>query len=371
MKIFKGYKTRLRPNNKQRTFFIRCAGTARFVYNWALADRKRLYAETGKGGNLYEQKRRFNALKDVEFPWIRATPYKVTEAAFVDLDAAYQNFFRRIKAGDKPGFPRFKSKHRSPMCFRMRDHIHIEPRRIKLPKIGWVRLAESGYLPSEDTVKLLSVTISERAGHWFVCAQVEEEVLDPIPGDGPPLGVDMGLSNLAVCSDGMVFENPQALVAGERKLKRIQRELSRRKKGGKNRAKSQQKLARQHERIAAIRAHTQHQVSYYVTAKTKPRTVVVEDLNVKGMAQNRSLAHSVHDAGMSEVPRQIKYKAVWNGVEVVKANRWYASSQLCSGCGAIVRKSLADRIHACPHCGLVLGRDYNAARNLASLAVSP
>jgi len=368
MRIIRGYKTVLDPSNEQRSWFMRCAGTARFVYNWALDDRIARF-KAGEKTNLYEQKRRFNALKGVQFPWIYDVPYALTDAAFVNLDRAYQNFFRRNKQGaGKKGFPRFKSRRRGIGSFTLRGSIHIESGRIKLPRVGWVRLAEHDYMPTSDC-KLLSVNMSERAGRWFVCAQVEEEQPDPEPAMGPVMGIDMGLKALAVCSDGTVFENPRPLVKAQRVLGRLNRELSRRKLGGKNRAKTARKLARAHYRVACVRSHALHQISHHVTAKTKPSVIVLEDLNVQGMMANHSLARGVADASMSELRRQIEYKATWNGIEVLTAGQWYASTQLCSGCGEYVPKTLGDRTHVCPHCGLILDRDLNAAMNLASLAL--
>jgi len=183
------------------------------------------------------------------------------------------------------------------------------------------------------------------------------------------VGVDLGIKTLAVCSDGATFENPRALATAERKLKRLNRELSRRRKGSKNRAKTRAKLARCHARIANIRSHALHNASYHLTAKTKPQAVVIEDLNVKGMLNNRSLSKAISDVGMGELRRQIEYKGTWYGVEVVTADRWYASSKTCSACGAVNRAlTLSDRTYVCAACGAVIDRDLNAALNLASLA---
>ena len=370
MKINRAYKTELEPNNKQRGAFMQHAGAARFVYNWALADRIEQY-EAGSPTSLYEQTRRFNALKDEQFPWIRQVAYCVTEYAFRNLDIAYQNFFRRVKQGrEEKGFPRFKSCKRGIGSFTMRTCIHIEDSRIKLPRIGWVRLKERGYLPTNG-VRILSVTISERAGRWFASVQVEMDIPDPELGRGDPIGVDFGLKTLAFCSDGTTFENPKALVQAGRKLKRLQRELARRKRGSKNREKTKRKIAKCHAKIANVRKHALHNVSYHVTAKTKPSTVVVEDLNVKGMMANRCLARAISDASFGELRRQIGYKGQWYGVDVVTAGRFYPSSKTCSGCGSVKPLlKLSERTFVCEKCGLVINRDLNAARNLASLVSS-
>jgi len=367
MKINRAYKTELNPNNHQRGAFIQHSGAARFVYNWALADRIERY-EAGNPTNLYEQKRRFNALKDEQFPWIRETAYCTTEQAFRNLDMAYKNFFRRVKQGkEEKGFPHFKSRKQGIGSFIMRGSIHIEDSQIRLPRIGWVRLKERSYLPTNG-VKVLSVNVSERAGCWLASVQAEMDVPDPEPGRGEPLGVDFGLKTLAVCSDGTAFQRIKPLIQQEEdKLKRLQREFSRRKKGSKNREKTKHKIAKCHAKIANIRKHALHNVSYHVTAKTKPSTVVVEDLHVKGMLANHRLAKAISDASFGELRRQIGYKGQWYGVDVVTAGRFYPSSKTCSGCGTKKPLTLADRVYICEECGLVIDRDLNAALNLASL----
>lgn len=366
MKILRAYKTELDPTNKQRTMFNNCAGAARFVYNWALADRIERY-EKGSPTNHYEQKRRFNALKGEQFPWIYEVPYTLQEQAFRNLDVAYKNFFRRVKKEKTPRFPKFKNR-RTPKHFTLRGSIHIEEDRIKLPVIGWIRLKERSYLPSENDAKLLSVTISERANRWYVSAQIEEEIKDPINGNTLVVGVDFGLKTLAVLSNGETFENPHALITEQRRLARLGRELARREKGSQNWRKTKHKIQRCYAKVASIRKHVLHDISHHVTADLQPKTVVIEDLNVSGMAKNRHLSKAIYDAGFAELRRQIEYKAQWYGVEVLLADRWFASSKTCSACGCIKDDlTLADRIFKCADCGTVIDRDLNAAINLAAL----
>lgn len=364
MKIQRAYRTKLKVNNAERNMFNRCAGAARYVYNWALADR----IERDKAGdptNYYDQKKRFNAMKDELCPWIREVPYTITESAFRNLDAAYQNFFRRVKQGEDPGFPRFKAKHKSRKSFTVRG-VAIEHDRIRLPRLGWLRLAEKGYLP-EGAYQSNACTISEDGGDWYVSIQVEVEVPDRDGHEGM-IGVDLGVKSLAMCSDGATFDNPRTLQKYEKKLARLQRELARRQKGGANRAKTKEKMRKLHAKIRRIRRHTQHNISRYVTADTLPEVVVIEDLNVAGMVKNHRFAKAVSDAGMGELGRQIEYKAEWNGVQVVKADRWFPSSKTCSRCGCIKDElTLADRVFRCDECGFEIDRDLNAARNLAAL----
>lgn len=370
MKIVRGYKTELDPNNKQRGFFIRCVGTSRFVWNWGLATWKQWYGDGNKVSG-FRLCKHFNAIKDEQCPWIREMPYAVTEAAFRNLDAAFRHFFRRVKEGaDKVGYPRFKSRHDSRQSFALRG-TKVERDRVRLTHIGWVRLKERGYLPTSDSgAKFGTYTvISCRAGRWYISVQAEEEIAEPQEGT-LIVGVDLGLKMLAVLSNGETFENPHALIEAERKLARLNRELARRKKGGANWYKTKKRLAKQYSKVANIRSHVLHNISHHITSELRPRTIVIEDLNVKGMASNRHLSKAVADVGFYELRRQIEYKAQWCGIEVLVADRWYASSKTCSGCGwKDGSLTLGDRLFRCSECGLELDRDLNAAINLQRLAV--
>jgi len=370
MKILRAYKTELDPNNKQRTAFMRHAGAARFVYNWALNDRIERY-NRGEKTNMYEQKKRFNALKHEQFPWLREVAYATVENAFRNLDTAYTNFFRRVKNGTaKKGFPKFKSRKNGIGAFTLRGNIHIAYDSIKLPRIGWVRLKEHGYIPT-DSIKILSVNISEKAGRWYASVQCEQDIPDVV-STGPIVGVDLGIKSLAVCSNGKVFENPKALQYYEQKLKRLQRKFSRQQKGSQNRAKTKQAIARLHAKIANIRRDATHKATHYLTAIIKPSVIVLEDLNVAGMLKNHCLAKAVSDANFSEFRRQIEYKAHWRGVDLVIADRFYPSSKTCSECGSVKPLlKLSERKFVCEKCGVVIDRDFNASVNLANLAVKP
>lgn len=370
MLIKRAYKTKLDPNGEQRSYFISCAGAARFVFNWALADRKATFEAGGKP-NKFEQKRRFNALKDEHCPWIRNYPYRLLEAEFDHVDVAFQNFFRRVKQGaDKSGYPKFKSRHRDRQSFTLRG-VRVESTRIKIPIIGWVRLAEHDYLPT-DGVKILFVVISCQANDWYVSLQVEQEIPDPQPTMAEPLGVDLGIKSLAVCSDGTIFDNPKTLTKYEKRLAQLNRELHCRKLGSNNRAKTKAKIAKLHQKIADVRHHALHNISRHVTVRTKPGTVVIEDLNAKGMMANHKLAKALADSSFGELRRQIEYKAAWNGVNVLVADRWFASSKTCSQCGDVkATLSLSERVYRCESCGYETDRDLNAAYNLAALARKP
>jgi putative transposase len=364
MEILRGYKTELAPNNQQRSLFVQYAGTARYVFNWALADRQQRY-EDGLKTSMYEQSKRFNANKDEWCPWIRQMPYAITESAIRNCDAAFKHFFRRVKAGETPGYPKFKSRHKR-KAFQIRG-VKVEHDRVRLTGAGWIRLKERGYIPQDRRQGIYSA-VSERAGRWFISVLVYHDVPDTPNDSMLIIGVDLGLKTLVVLSNGETFENPHCLIKAERKLKRLQREQSRRKKGSANWHKTKANLARQHAKVANIRRHILHDISHHITAELRPRTIVLENLNVSGMIQNHHLAKAIADVGFYELRRQIEYKAKRYGIEVVIADRWYASSKLCSDCGhKNVDLTLADRVYTCPECGLEIDRDLNAALNLAAL----
>jgi len=365
----RAYKTELDPNNKQCTFLARCAGASRFAYNWGLATWKQWY-EDGKKPSAYSLRKEFNAIKREQCPWITELPYTVTEGAFYNLGAAFQNFFRRVKNGDaKVGYPKFKSRKHSRQSFKLRN-TKIEHDRVRLTGIGWVRLKEHGYIPTDVIKYGTYATVSSHAGRWYISVLAYEDEPEPINDSTLVIGADFGLKTLVVLSNGETFENPHCLIEAEHKLKRLQRELSRRKKGSANRHKTKIKLQRQHAKVANVRKHVLHNISHHVTEDLKPRTIVLEDLNVKGMQSNHHLAKAIADVGFAELKRQIEYKAERHGIEVLIADRWYPSSKTCSGCGWKNNDlTLADRTFHCPECGLELDRDLNAARNLARLAV--
>jgi putative transposase len=314
---------------------------------------------------MYEQSRRFNANKDEWCPWIRQIPYAVTESAIRNCDAAFKHFFRRVRNGKTPGYPRFKSRHRR-KSFQIRG-VKVEHDRVRLTGVGWVRLKERGYIPQNERQGVYA-TVSERAGRWYVSVLIYHKVPDVPNVSALVIGADLGLKTLVVLSNGETFENPHCLIKAEQKLKRLQRELSRRKRGGANWHKAKANLSRQHAKVSNIRKHVLHNISHRITAELRPKTIVLEDLNISGMMQNHHLAKAIADVGFYELRRQIEYKAKRYGIEVIIADRWYASSKTCSECGHKVDDlTLADRTFSCPECRLEIDRDLNAALNLAAL----
>ncbi len=369
MIILRGYKTELRLNNQQRSHLRQHAGAARFAYNWGLAQKTQAYQKTGKSPGAMELHRRLNQLKPTRFPWMYEVSKCAPQEALRDLDRAFSNFFRRHKNGEKPGFPRYKSRKRGVGAFRLTGAIRVQPDRIQLPRLGVLRLKERGYLPSgTHWCRVLSVTVSEKAGRWYVSVQVEERITVP-ENTGPPAGTDWGLETLLTVSDGTRFENPQALARFARKLRRAQRALARKQRGSRNRARAHLRLQRLHARVANIRCDALHKASAWL-AKNKSATVI-EDLYVEGMLKNHRLAGAVADAGFGEFRRQLEYKTRWYGSRLYVAPRFYPSSKRCSRCGHVKEAMpLSERVYRCERCGLVLGRDRNAALNLLWLLVA-
>jgi len=370
MKILRAYKTELDLNNTQKTACARHAGAARWAYNWGLARKLEAYRNGEKVPTAIDLHRELNVLKQGELSWMYAVSKCAPQEGLRNLDQAYAHFFRRVKekkAGRKiqAGFPKFKSKKNGLGGFRLTGAIHIFDNAIQLPRLGRLRLKECGYLPVED-VHILGVTVSERAGRWFVSVQVEMNQPEPLETDKPVAGVDLGIMALATVSDGTKIENPHALKNDLSKIRRLQRMVSRRQKGSANREKARQKLAKAHMRVANIRKNALHQTTSLL-ARTKS-AVVLEDLNVNGMVKNHHLAQAIVDVGFHEFRRQLVYKGQWYGCKIILAPRFYPSTKRCSKCGHIKGEmGLSERVYTCDHCGHMIDRDLNAAINLKKL----
>jgi putative transposase len=373
MRVQRAYKTELDLNHHQVTACKQHAGAARWAYNWGLQVKQERYRSGMKSPNAIALHRELNALKKTQIPWMYEVSKCAPQEALRNLDAAFTNFFRRCalkkqgKWKGKLGYPQFKTKKKGLGSFRLTGRIVVSDRAILLPRLGRLRLKEREYLPTKG-VQILSATVSEQAGHWYVSLQVDEEQLVP-QNTGPVVGIDLGVKHLATLSDGEVIPNPRHLKRRLKKLKRLQRTVSRRQKGGKNRKKAVRKLAKLHRQIKNQRRNTLHQVTTRL-AKTKS-VLVIEDLNVSGMLKNHRLAQAIGDVGFYEFKRQLLYKASWYGARVVLADQWEPSSKRCSGCGWIdADLTLETRTFHCEPCGLVLDRDLNAAINLEKLAGS-
>jgi putative transposase len=372
MKVVRGYKTELDLNNEERTACLKHAGVSRFAYNWGLARSKEAYRTTGKRPTAIDLHKELNKLKQTDFPWMYETSKCAPQEALRDLDTAYKNFFRRVelkkqgKWKGKLGFPTVKKKSKGIGSFRLTGSIKVFSDAVQLPRLGCLHLHEHAFIPAD--AKVLSATVSEQAGRWFVSIQVEEDVEQPAPTATSAIGVDLGIKTLATLSDGKAFANPRALKHAQKSLRRLERQKSRRKLGGKNRKKTCQKLAKQHARVANIRKDIAHKLT---TSLCKNHALVaIEDLHVNGMLKNHKLTQAVSDSTFGEIRRQLQYKAKRYGTYLVVIDRFYPSSKTCSACGWVDEDlSLADRTFICHDCGLVIDRDLNAAINILNEAL--
>jgi putative transposase len=372
MKTIRAFKTELDLNNKEKNACLQHAGVARFAYNWGLARKQAAFANGEKTPTAIDLHRELNALKKSELAWMYTVSKCAPQEALRDLDNAFAHFFRRLKekrAGKKVnhGFPKFKTKKKGAGSFRLTGAIHVFDRSIQLPRLGLLRLKETGYLPTTG-VHILSATVSEKGGRWFVSLQVEMELPDPVPEVKPVVGVDLGINRMAQVSDGSYFENPRALKRNLTRLKRLHRMVSRRHKGSANRRKAVKQLSKGYSRVGNIRRNVLHQATSSL-AKSKS-AIVLEDLHVSGMMRNHHLAQAIADVGMYEFKRQLLYKGSWYGCRVLLADRFYPSTKRCSAYGAIREIGLKERQYHCPVCGLTMDRDLNAALNLEQLFVN-
>jgi putative transposase len=367
VKVVRGYKTELDLNDKQRTAFMKHAGASRFAYNWGLARSKEAYRATGKRPSAIDLHRELNRLKQTDYPWMYEVSKCAPQEALRDLEKAYRNFFRQVelkrqgKWRGKLGFPKPKKRSKAIGSFRLTGVIKVFSGAVQLPRLGRLRLHEHCYIPTD--AKVLSATVSEQAGRWFVSIQVEQEQAEPAPTVTSAIGVDLGIKTLAMLSDGTTFANPRALKYAQKGLRRLERQKSRRKLGGQNRKKTCKKLAKQHARVATIRKDAANKLTTYLCKNHA--LVAIEDLHVAGMLKNHKLAQAVADSNFGEIRRQLEYKARLFGTRLVAIDRWYPSSKTCSACAWIDEdQDLSDRAFVCERCGSVLDRDHNAAINI-------
>jgi putative transposase len=355
----KAHSIKLNPTKKQRQLFAQACGISRHSYNWGLNQWNERYKNGEKPSAMTLIKLQ-NSIKKTETPFYLNVSKTAPQYALWDLENAFKKFFKKETA-----YPKFKKKGRcvdSFLAVENKEQFKQQDFKIHIPRVGKVKCFENLRFKG----KVNSVTVKRVANDWFAVVQIDSTEIPLVCENQATIGIDVGIKDLIICSDGTKFENPKALRIGLKSLKRYQRSLSRKVKGSNNRKRQQRIIAKKHQRIANIRKNAIHQATTAIIKKGFGR-IVIEDLNVEGMAKNRKLSQAISDASFGEIARQLAYKCFWNGIELVKADRFFASSKTCSCCGhkkEILK--LSERIYNCENCGLEIDRDVNAAKNLAN-----
>jgi len=358
--MIKSYKYRLHPNKAQAEFFEKSFGCVRFVYNWALNQRIEAYQKDGMRIGWVESCKRLTELKkQEETKWLCEVANQSLQSSIRNMDSAFTRFFR-----EKKGFPKFKSKKKSKSTFQFVEYVSIDFKNklLKLPKVGSVKFGRS----REFVGKIGTCTVSKTpTGKYYISILVDDGI--PMPEKSPittetAVGIDVGIKDFAVLSNGQVYSNPKFLEKDEKRLKVLQRRLSRKQKGSNRRERARLAVAKQHEKIKNHRENFIHQVTSRIVRENQ--TVIIEDLNVEGMLKNHNLAKHIASASWSEFFRQLQYKCEWYGKNLIRIGRFEPSSKMCL-CGYINKDlTLKDREWDCPHCGRHNDRDLLAAMNI-------
>ena len=379
--MIESIKVRLLPNNKQLTKLFQYASCTRFAYNWALAREQENYKEGNKFLQDGELRKEFTQLKKQEdYKWLTKISNNVTKQAIKDACNSYKRFFK-----GQSKYPKFKSKKRSKPSFyqdggkiQFTDtHVKVEgftmSHRKNKQKLNWIKLCEKGRIPTN--CKYMNPRITYDGLHWWVSVSVEVDNNTNSPPISEGIGIDLGLKDLAVCSDGNTYKNinkTNKVNKIEKRKRRLQRSISRKynmNKRGESYKKTSNIIKREKEllkvikRLTNIRRNHLHQTTSEIV-KRKPSFICIEDLNVSGMMKNKHLSKAIQQQGFYEFRRQIEYKSAWNNIPVIIADRFFPSSRLCSCCGEVKKDlKLSDRIYKCD-CGNIIDRDFQASLNL-------
>ena len=376
--MIKSIKVRLHPNNKQLTKLFQYAGCARFAYNWAINRAQENYKRGNKILSDNELRKEFTRLRH-QHGWLKNVSNNATKQAIKDACDAYKRFFK-----GRCRYPKFKSKKRSKLSFyqdtskiQFTDtHVKVEgfsmSKKRNKQQLNWIRLCEEGRIPTG--CKYMNPRFTYDGLYWYVSVSIEtDDISNTTTNDG--VGIDLGLKDLAICSDGNTYPNinkTQRVKKLEKRKRRLQRAISRRYESNKrgerycktrNIIKGEHELLKVTKRLTNIRHNHLHQTTSEII-KRKPSFICIEDLNVSGMMKNKHLSKSVQQQGLYEFRRQIEYKSDWNNIPVIIADRYFPSSKSCSCCGQIKKYlKLSDRIYQCD-CGNTIDRDFQASLNL-------
>ena len=360
------HKIVLNPNNKQIGYFTEAVGVARFAYNWALGQWQLQYSAYKADNTLPKPsqlslRRELNAIKEVEFTWMKRVTKCAPQMAIIQLGNAFQRFFN-----GESEYPSFKKKGERDSFTLTNDQFRIEGSRIRIPLLGWVRMREL----LRFSGKILSATISRQADKWFVSITVETQPkLKPIIESQDNIGVDLGIHDLATLSNGEKIAANPIIKKLWHKIAKLNRWLSRKQKGSRNYHKARIKLARCYAQLANLRNDILHKLTHFLTNQFF--IIAIEDLNVKGMLKNTRLAKAISNMGFGEFKRQLVYKVKLKGNQLIVVDRWFASSKTCSCCHSKNDElTLSQREWVCPNCNTQHDRDINAAINLLNWALN-
>ena len=372
--IHRAYKYRIYPNAEQMVLLAKHFGSGRFIYNYFLEKKRNAYQTDKTTIGLFETHRLMSAMrKTEEFGWLKEVCSHALQASLRNLDAAFKRFYKAKREGQavpilrdgKPTGrlmyePRFKSKKDFAQSITFPDDVKVMDGKLVLPKF---KLPIKMKMHRPLGGKICHATVSRSVtGKYYVSILCEEEMQMPPVARGE-IGIDLGIKDMAVCSNGERIANPKFFEKGEKHLKYLQRQVSRKRKGSNGRRRAKMRLSRHHEKVANRRKDYIHK--FTVRIVREKQTICIEDLNVKGMQSNHHLAKSIGSVSFNEIARQLEYKCRWNGRDFVKVGRWYASSKTCSHCGHKNNElNLKDREWICPNCGSEIDRDYNAALNI-------
>ncbi len=358
--MLKAYKYRIYPNNEQKVQIAKTFGCCRFVYNQTLAYRKEAYEQEKKSFSKTDCNNYCNRELKKAYEWLKEVDKFALTNAVYNMDSAYQKFFK-----EHAGYPKFKSKHDNHKAYTTNFTngniaVDFERGKVKLPKLKEVRAK----LHRDFSGQIKSATISQvPSGKYYVSILVETEHT-ALPKEEGRVGLDLGIKDLCITSDGKKYDNPKILSKQEKKLKKLQRQLAHKEKRSNNYYKTKRQIALCHEKITNTRKDYLHKISHDIINENQ--VIVSEDLQIKNMVKNHHLAKSISDVSWYELTRQLEYKAAWNKRKYIKINTFYASSQICSVCGYqnADTKDLSVREWSCPVCGAKHDRDINAAKNI-------
>ena len=366
--MIKGYKYKLIPNQEQRETLSKYFGCVRFIYNWGLNKKIETYKECGKSISYVQLSRELTLLRQLkEFEWLKECPAVAMQQSLRNLDRAFSNFFKK-----NAKYPKFKTKKHSMDSVKFIQSVHFDFRdwTVKLPKIGKVDLCKNRTFNQETCKQGITTVSRDHCGTYWCVVLIDD--LQEMPQKAEvrkdnSVGIDLGIKDYAILSDGTKFSNHKHLENAKKRLAHLQKVFSRKEKGSKNYEKMRIKVAKCHRKIANKRNDYLHNLSSYLVNNYK--TICLEDLNVKGMHKNHHLARAIQDASWGEFTRQLQYKSDWNGDNIIYIGRFEPSSKTCSVCGYKKEDlKLSDRSWVCPQCGTKHDRDINAAINIKEMA---